>query len=71
MRPNTMWKENTVFISTDPVAIDKLGWDLIETKRKSKRKRPIGARAKHILTAAQMGLGQAGRQKIDVIELRV
>jgi len=66
------WDRNSLFVSTDPVALDATCLDIIQVKRRSSpegipivdlfktRRRPV-----HIADAAQMGLGIADRQRID------
>lgn len=63
-----------ILLATDPVALDIVAWDLLETLRKQSKlptleqdkRRPV-----HILTAAKQGLGVADRRRIDVIRLKV
>ena len=66
------WDRNSLFASTDPVALDAVCLDIIQEKRRSNpecipvvdlfetRRRPV-----HIADAAQMGLGTADRHRID------
>jgi len=66
------WDRNSLFVSTDPVALDAICLDIIQEKRRSSpegipvvdlfktRRRPV-----HIADAAQMGLGTADRHRID------
>jgi hypothetical protein len=75
------WEYKSMFFSTDPVAMDRVGWTILDKKRLEKglpilaetgklRKDP-GAEAfdyrqpEHILIAARMGLGEADLKKID------
>lgn len=71
MKPFTMWNEASIMFGTDPVAIDKIGMDIIEKKRIENNKSSIRQKAKHIKTAAQMGLGTDDLDMIDLVELNV
>ncbi|MFW6107478.1 MAG: DUF362 domain-containing protein [bacterium] len=70
------WDRNSLFVSTDPVALDATCLDIIQDKRRSSpegipvvdlfktRRRPV-----HIADAAKMGLGTADRDRIDWVRL--
>jgi uncharacterized protein (DUF362 family) len=65
---------NSVFLATDPVAMDKLIWEYLDQFRKAKRKRPLHrTRGKpvHVATAAGLGLGTDDRAKIKLIEKKI
>jgi uncharacterized protein (DUF362 family) len=62
---------NSLFVTRDPVALDKLMWEYLDELRKKKRKRPLArgrGKPKHIATAAGLGLGTDDRAKINLIE---
>jgi uncharacterized protein (DUF362 family) len=62
---------NSLYITQDPVALDKLMWEQIDALRKEKRKPPLAkGRGKpvHIATAAGLGLGTDDRAKIKLVE---
>jgi uncharacterized protein (DUF362 family) len=63
-----------LLLSTDPVALDIVAWDLLERLRRQ-RKLPSLERDKrkprHILTAARKRLGIADRARIEVLKLKV
>ena len=77
--PHWTWEANTLLIATDPVAMDRIEWQIIDAKRKEKGLAPVGAVGKlaqdaeregfdfrqpqHIPLAANLGLGQF--DKID------
>ena len=61
------WPYASLYLSTDPVALDTLALELIEPKRKEVGLPPAGERARHIAAAARLGLGEADREKIRVI----
>jgi uncharacterized Fe-S center protein len=55
-------------LSKDPVAMDTIGMDIIEEKRREKNLPSLFNRAnvpKHIETAAIYGLGMSNRELID------
>lgn len=70
LRPDFGWPYNGLLISTDPVALDYIGWWIIETRRKETGLRPLGVSAKHIATAAQRGLGTIDPNKIDLVQVQ-
>jgi uncharacterized protein (DUF362 family) len=62
---------NSLFVTRDPVALDKLMWEYLDELRKKKRKRPLAkgrGKPKHIATSAGLGLGTDDRAKIKLIE---
>ena len=72
IKPFDMWNEERIMFSADPVAIDHLGMEIIEKKRRENNKPTILERAtKQIKTAAKMGLGTNDRKRIDLIEMEV
>jgi uncharacterized protein (DUF362 family) len=68
---SAIWKENAVYLGTDPVAIDRVCCRVIATKRKAAGLPDVTPMAKHIETAAAKGLGVADAGRIDVVTLRV
>jgi len=65
---------NSLFVTRDPVALDKLIWEYVDELRKKKRKRPLArGRGKpvHIATAAGLGLGTDDRARIKLIEKKI
>lgn len=68
-KPRYSWSYGGLFFSRDPVAIDALCVELLEAKRREARIAPVAERASHINTAARMGLGQARRDHIELIEI--
>jgi hypothetical protein len=74
------WEYRSMFFATDPVAMDRVGWDILDRKRAAE-KLPLlaetGKKAKnpgletfdrrqpeHVLIAAKMGLGEGDLKKI-------
>ncbi|GJQ58686.1 MAG: DUF362 domain-containing protein [Candidatus Scalindua sp. AMX11] len=63
-----VWDYGGIMLSKDPVAMDTIGMDIIEEKRREKNLPSLFNRAnvpKHIETAAIYGLGMSNRELID------
>lgn len=71
MKKWTMWNEERLFFGTDPVAIDRIGLEIIDKKRKQNNYASIYKKARHIVTAGANGLGVHDKNNIDFIELNV
>jgi len=65
--PNFQLHHATIYASRDPVAIDTVALKKIDQWRQQASLGPLGQRAVHVEAAAQMGLGNAN---IDRIEIR-
>ncbi len=68
------WSMNSLLISRDMVALDRIGWELIDARRVEKKLpllREAGREPKYIITAAdrEHGLGVAQRERIDLLNL--
>ncbi len=66
-RPQWAWPAATLLVGTDPVAIDRVGWEMIEEKRKEAGMQPlkeVGREPKYIEAAEKIGLGTADIGKI-------
>jgi uncharacterized protein (DUF362 family) len=59
---------NTLLVGTDPVAVDRIGYDMIlATRREKKIQQEESPRGRAFLElAAQLGLGTADRARIDL-----
>jgi len=71
-RPQWAWPAATLLVADDPVAADKIGWDIIEQKRKEKGMKPLkesGREPKYIETAEERGLGTADPGKISKLSV--
>jgi len=67
---STVQTTNTILIGTDPVAIDYIGWQIIEDIRKNLKIGPVVPRPEYIFIAAQKyGLGNNDRGKIILVEI--
>jgi uncharacterized protein (DUF362 family) len=65
--PQFVWECRTILASVDPVAIDAVALKILDEQRVRIQKPPASAKAKCLLTAAQMGLGAADMEKIDLV----
>jgi uncharacterized protein (DUF362 family) len=72
-KPEAVKPYEAVFASTDPVAIDAVGWEIVEEHRKSAKLRTLtdeGRAPAYIKAAADLGLGIADRSKIELKEIK-
>jgi len=65
------WRQNAVMVSTDSVATDSVALRYIEEKRAENSISPIGERARHVATAAKLGLGTNDPAQIDFREIDI
>lgn len=63
--------DNRIFFSSDPVAMDRIGLDILEEKRRKQGMLPIRHEATHIAGCAKKGLGTDDISQIDLRELKV
>ena len=66
------WDFRGILISTDPVALDRIGADIIENKRREVSMQSLkeaGREPNYIKTAAKLGLGFDDPSLIDVIAI--
>ncbi len=63
-------KDNRVFFSKDPVAMDRIGLEILEEKRKAHNLDSIRDIATHVSACAKKGLGTDELTKIDLRELK-
>lgn len=73
-RPEFVKPHDAVYVSTDPVAIDTIGWDAVEKARsefKLKTLTEVGREPAYIRAAADLGLGIHDRAKIQLKEVTV
>ena len=69
--PQWKWRQNSIIASTDTVAIDQLGLEIIEEKRKQNELSPLGDLARHVATAARLGLGTNDPARMDIKEIDI
>jgi hypothetical protein len=67
----TVWRENAIYVATDPVALDVVMRDVILAKRRAAGLPDKLRQCRHIETAAAKGLGVADPARIDVVTIRV
>ena len=67
-KPEFSWPCASLYLSADPVAVDSLCLDLIETQRHDANIPALSPRASYLSTATRLGLGQSDRAQIDLIE---
>jgi hypothetical protein len=69
-----VWEQKTLSFATDPVAMDRLGWQVIDAKRKQEGLPPVGEsrwqgvcfrQPEHIFFADALGLGESDLDKIE------
>jgi len=77
-RPQFVWEHKTMYFATDPVALDKTGWKVIDAKRAEAGMAPIAlskpdrastflnCQVEHIEIAGSLGLGVFDDKKIQV-----
>ena len=73
-KPEHSWNANTLLVSSDPVALDHTGWQMIERKRAEKRWKTLEAEERaprYIATAAdgEHRLGTNDAKKISLVEV--
>ncbi len=76
--PEYMWDHQTMYFGTDPVALDKTGWKVVDAKRAEKGLPPVAEskagphnrfsfpKVEHIELAGILGLGRFDDADIDV-----
>ena len=82
-RPQFQWEPKTLYFGTDPVALDKTGWKVIDAKRQEVGMAPIisakpdqfstfvHGQVEHIELASALGLGVFDDDKIQVKNIRL
>jgi hypothetical protein len=73
-----VWERKTLSFATDPVAMDRLGWEVVDAKRKEMGLPPVGEskwqgvsfrQPEHIFFASALGLGESDRDKIEHVRV--
>ncbi len=82
-KPQYIWEPKTLYFGTDPVALDKTGWKVIDAKRQAVGMAPIATskpdsashflncQVEHIELAGALGLGKFSDDQIDVRRIRL
>jgi uncharacterized protein (DUF362 family) len=71
---NVFFTPQSIWLGTDPVAIDAVGLEVIDAKRKEMRKVSVKksrSRADHIELAAKKGLGENNLDRINVEKIKL
>ncbi|MEW5900157.1 MAG: DUF362 domain-containing protein [Acidobacteriota bacterium] len=63
--------DNRIFFSRDPVAMDRIGLDILEEKRRAQGLESIRSTATHIAACARKGLGTDDLSQIDLRAISV
>ena len=66
-----VWNDGSVMMSADPVAIDRVGWKVIEDKRREHGMPTLldaGREPKYIFSAERLGLGIADLDRIETVD---
>ena len=66
-----LWRENAIYLATDPVALDVVCRKLISRQRALRRLPDRTRDSRHIETAAARGLGVGDPGRIEVVTVRV
>lgn len=72
LRTDYMWNYNAILVATDPVAIDTVGWQIIEARRKEVELPPLaqdGRPVRFLQSAAKLGLGTNDPNKIRLVRV--
>jgi uncharacterized protein (DUF362 family) len=70
-KPQGSWPFQGIILSRDPVALDRVGCEIIEAKRKEKGLpglKEVGRDPKHIMSAFKKGLGIGDMKRIEVVK---
>jgi uncharacterized protein (DUF362 family) len=70
--PRWAWPFEGFLASTDPVALDTVGWRILEARRLEVGLKPIrdeGREPRYIADAARLGLGVADPSRIEVVDV--
>jgi hypothetical protein len=62
--------DNRIFFSRDPVAMDRIGLDILEARRAERRLESIRDISTHVAACARRGLGTDDLSRIDLRELK-
>lgn len=77
-RPENVWEQKAIWLATDPVAMDHIGWEIVDAKRVEKGLPTVAYAApkeggnyvnrqpEHIEISGALGLGVFDKQKIDL-----
>lgn len=78
-----VWEHKTMYFASDPVALDRIGWSVIDAKRVAMGMRPVGEakpdadsnfyrmQPEHVEIAGALGLGEYDEEKIQVRRVKL
>lgn len=78
-----LWEHKTLYFGTDPVALDRVGWNVLDMKRGQMGMAPIALapddqdsnfirmQPEHVELASMLGLGEADESRIDLRRIRL
>ncbi len=81
--PQFVWEHGTLYFATDPVAMDRIGWEVIDAKRTSVGMKKlvedlpdmfstfVHRQPEHVEIAGALGLGEWDREKIDLRKVQM
>jgi uncharacterized protein (DUF362 family) len=81
-RKQFVWAHNTIYFASDPVAMDRIGWEAIDEKRVASGMKKLAddlpdkfatfirRQPEHVEIAGALGLGEWDRKKIQVVEIK-
>jgi hypothetical protein len=69
--PGAIWRDDAIYVATDPVALDVVCRKVILDKRKAAGLSDKLRQSRHIETAAEKGLGILDPGRIDLVTIRV
>jgi len=83
-RPQFVWEHKTMYFATDPVALDRVCWKVIDEKRVQAGMKPVAEsrpdgkndtflsrQPEHIELAGALGLGEYNEAKIDLRKIQL
>lgn len=82
-RPQFVWENYTLYFATDPVALDRIGWEVIDAKRVSVGMKRLAEdtpdqfstfvhrEPEHVEIAGALGLGEWDRTKIELRQAKI
>lgn len=78
-----LWEHKTLYFATDPVAVDRVGWTVLDQKREQMGMQPIALapadedsvfvrmQPEFVEIAGMLGLGESDEKKIDLRKIRL
>jgi uncharacterized protein (DUF362 family) len=70
--PRWAWPYGALLVSTDPVAVDAVAWQIIEERRREVGLKPLAEEErepKYIATAGRLGLGENRLEHIELVDV--